>query len=222
MIYYDIHTHRQAWHPDVSAIISVDIRKPLEWTGSLDNPYYSVGVHPWHIGSINPEAIHGLFAKVCRLASHPQVKAIGETGLDKNTTKTADDFHFQQEIFISHARLAEEVKKPLIIHCVKAWNDILHILQSIKPTVPWIIHGFRGKRLLAVQLLDSGLYLSFGIHYNIYSLKTAWEKHRLLLETDDTNMDICDIYHQAANDLEVSVKKLTGEIAACYQRLMIN
>ena len=220
MIYYDIHTHRPALYPEVTAIISVDIRKPLELVSSFDNQYYSAGVHPWNIDCNDPEAIKGLFTKVCRLAYHPKVKAIGETGLDKNAIKVANDFLFQQEIFISHVRLAEEVKKPLIIHCVKAWNEILQIRQSIKPAMPWIIHGFRGKMLLAVRLLDSGLYLSFGVHYNIDSLKTTWKRHRLFLETDNKNIDIRDIYQQAANDLEVPEKELTEEIDECYQSVI--
>ena len=222
MYYYDIHTHRPALHPEVLAIVSVDIRKHFDLHYPVDVQFYAVGVHPWYIDCNDPETTNALFAKVCRLARHPEVKAIGETGLDKNTAKPANDFLFQQELFVSHARLAEEVKKPLIIHCVKAWNELLTIRQSIKPAMPWIIHGFRGKPALALQLIDAGLYLSFGIHYNIDSLKTAWEQHRLLLETDDKNIAIRDIYQQAANSLSISRQELAEKIEECIQRLMIN
>ena len=216
MTYYDIHTHRPSLHPEDLAIVSVDIRKPFV----LNNQFYSVGVHPWYIDCFDREAIDDLFAKVCRLALHPRVKAIGETGLDKNTAKPASDFLLQRELLISHARLSEKVKKPLIIHCVKAWNDLLSIRQSIKPAIPWIIHGFRGKVALAIRLLDVGLYLSFGLHYNIDSLKIAWSKRRLLLETDDKNITICEVYQQVANDLDISEQELAKEIEELW--LMVN
>ena len=213
MTYYDIHTHRPSLHPEDLAIVSVDIRKPFV----PNNQLYSIGVHPWYIDSNDRDVIDELFAHACRSACHPEVKAIGETGLDKHVAKSANDFLLQQELFISHARLAEEVKKPLIIHCVKAWNDLLTIRQSIKPAMPWVIHGFRGKVALAVRLIDAGLYLSFGLHYNIDSLKTAWRKWRLLLETDDKNITIRDVYQQVANDLDVSVQEL-AEANRCFFR----
>jgi TatD DNase family protein len=234
MVYYDIHTHKQTIRHDEVAIVSIDIRQPFELYHAISdrdypvantgiqqnrpeiaiksNPFYSVGVHPWYIDSTDPETINRLFTKASQLALLPEVVAIGETGLDKNTVKSSDDYFLQQELFISHARLSEEVKKPLIIHCVKAWNDLLHIRQSIQPAMPWIIHGFRGKRMLATQLLNSVFYLSFAIHYNIDSLKTAWTRRRLLLETDDKDIDISNLYQQAASDLDVSKQELAQAI----------
>jgi TatD DNase family protein len=212
MHYFDTHTHNQTVHRDVTSIVSIDIRKPFELNDSGYNQLYAVGVHPWHIDRSDSETINRLFDKVCQLAILPEIVAIGETGLDKKTAKSTNDFIFQQEIFISHAHLSEEVKKPLIIHCVKAWNELLHIHETIKPTMPWIVHGFRGKMPLAIRLLNAGFYLSFSIHYNIDSLKAAWAKRRLLLETDDNNIDIRNVYQQVAYDLSVSEQEISGEI----------
>ncbi len=214
MIYCDIHTHQPGRHPEDIAVISVDIRNPLALYAPQDNAekYYTVGVHPWYIDSTHADLANDLFTKVREYAHLPKIVAIGETGLDKMTAKTENDFIFQQEQFLSHAHLSEEVKKPLIIHCVKAWDELLHIHKSIKPTMPWIIHGFRGKETLAAQLLDAGFYLSFGAHYNTGALQTAWTKHRLLAETDDKNIDIRDVYKQIASDLNISESKLSEEI----------
>jgi len=211
MIYYDIHTHKQAIHPEDITILSVDIRKPSEIV-STNNQGYAVGVHPWYIDAKDPESAHLLFTKASQLALLPSVVAIGETGLDKKFAKSAKEFMIQQEIFIEHVHLSGEVKKPLIIHCVKAWNDLLRIHRSVQPTIPWIIHGFRGKETLATQLLNAGFYLSFGPRYHAEALKAAWLKRRLFLETDDNDIDIRNVYQQVANKLSIPLQALSEQI----------
>jgi len=208
MIYYDLHTHHPPLYPEDIALVSVDIRKPFVPSAIR----YAVGVHPWYIDCNDREAVGQLFEKVHKYSLLPAVAAIGETGLDKMTAKTTDDYQLQQALFASHAQLAEKVKKALIIHCVKAWDDLLHIRLSLKPTVPWIIHGFRGKESLASQLLNAGFYLSFGLYYHKSSLKTAWVNNRLFAETDDNPISIRDIYRQIAGDLNISEQLLSNKI----------
>jgi TatD DNase family protein len=200
-------------------IFSVDIReaftlfdRPDETEWIQKHIRYAVGVHPCHVDLNNAEATDRLFANVCKLSFHPAVVAIGETGLDKITAKTTDDFRYQQELFISHVRLSEKVKKPLIIHCVKAWNELIQLRQSFKPAIPWIIHGFRGNETLAKQLLNADFHLSFSLLYNREALQTTWKKRRLLLETDDKKIDIRMVYQQIANDLSISVQELSQKV----------
>lgn len=218
MLYHDIHTHKQEVTYDEIAIVSIDIRKPFECLAK-NNRHYATGVHPWYIDINDREATNRLFAETRLLASCPEIVAIGETGLDKNSANASHDFTFQQEIFLSHVRLSEEVKKPLIIHCVKAWKELLDFHQAVKPSVPWIIHGFRGKASLANQLLKKELYLSFGLHYQTDSLKTAWDNHRLFLETDNNNISIRDVYQQVAGDLGISKQVLSDEIGKIFANL---
>ena len=205
---YDVHTHQPAVHPEDIAIVSVDLREPFV-PGTLR---YSVGVHPWYVDFHHPVETALLYDKVREYANHPAVTAIGETGLDKITAKTTEDFQFQYALFFAHARVAEEVNKILIIHCVKAWNDLLSIHKALKPSIPWVIHGFRGKESIANRLLDAGLYLSFGLHYSIDALKAAWVNRRLLAETDDNQINIRDVYHRIASDLNISEDELGEEI----------
>ena len=228
MIYYDIHTHHHSVQAEDVAITSVDLRNwdklPAIFSAvenisgnnaseqkktNIHPEYYSVGVHPWY-----PDK--SLITKVCVYAELPSVVAIGETGLDKITAIGTYGFKLQQELFTEHIALSEKIKKPLIIHCVKAWDELLNIRKTIKPTMPWIIHGFRGNATLACQLLNTGLYLSFGAFYNRDSLKAAWEKRRLLAETDDTNTDICNVYAQIAKSLDITVKELSDEIEELF------
>ena len=215
---FDLHTHQPKHHPEDVAILSVDIRETVlpfhhPVTGCMpDNELYAVGLHPWYIDTNDREVTNLLFAKVRQLASRKKVVAIGETGLDNMVAKSAGDYSYQQELFISHIQLSEEVQKPLIVHCVKAWNDILQIRRSIQPSMSWIIHGFRGKESLARQLIGAGLYLSFGPRYNREALQATWEQRRLFLETDDSPLDIRDVYRQVANELNINEQELSKTI----------
>lgn len=205
------------------AVISVDLYNPQNQltpsanchTAITGHPaYYSVGVHPWH-----PDK--NLMPKVRKYAALPSVVAIGETGLDKITADTPEGFMLQQELFLEHIHLSETIGKPLIIHCVKAWDELLHIRKITQPSAPWIIHGFRGKEALAVQLLNTGLYLSFGSFYNRYALKTAWNRHRLLIETDDKQTNIRDIYQQIADELQITIHDLSCETGVFFKTQLL-
>ena len=234
MIYFDIHTHRPAVHHEDIAIISLDLRdrekvaaifsvdadyaeKPDSGLMKTDNrtEYYSVGVHPWY-----PD--RSLMVQACEYATSPLVVAIGETGLDKITAAGTDNFKLQQGLFMEHIALSEKVKKPLIIHCVKAFDELLHVRETAKPTMPWIIHGFRGKAALAGQLMDAGIYLSFGANHNTDSLKAAWKQRRLLAETDDTNTDIRYVYKQIAINLNITLIELSYSIEKFFESQFFN
>lgn len=170
----DIHTHKPAPQPE--AVISC---APADFR-PLPGQAYSLGLHPWYLTSLQelPEALSLLE----RLASHPQVLAIGECGLD---SLRGAPMALQISAFRAQALLAEGLDKPLIIHDVKCHDSIISLRKELRPSVPWIIHGFRGKPSLAKMLLDSGLYLSFGARFNPAALAIT-PTDRLLAETDDS------------------------------------
>ena len=198
--YYDIHTHKKPANLDVMVIMSVDAENPV----MPEYEYCSVGIHP------RLADIAGLLA-LETMAKHPNVVAIGETGLDKLTSTSLEK---QQEVFIAHIELAEKFQKPLIIHCVKAWPELIHIHKRFKSDVPCIIHGFRGNGELACQLLRLGFYLSFGLHFNPEALRAAWNAHRLYTETDDANINIAAIYQHITSQLSITDEALSREISA--------
>ena len=143
------------------------------------------------------------------LASGPEVVAIGEAGLD---TLAESPMDLQKEVFLVQANLAEETHKPLIIHCVKAWADLIACKKAVKPEMPWIIHGFRGNGELASQLVRLGFYLSFGDRFNPSALRAAWPDF-LFLETDDKSIDIRGVYQNVAEALDIPEEKLRIQIA---------
>ena len=178
MVYNDIHTHKLAVHPEDIAIVSTIVRKDIEENLSS---YRSYGIHPWYIEDVREQ-----IEILCGFAHLPETVAIGEAGLDKLAEVDMDG---QLDVFRQQALLAEEIRKPLIIHCVKAWEELLAIRKGLSPEMPWIIHGFRGNEQLAKQLTTHGFYLSFGPLFNAEAVKHV-DPERIFAETDDKEVDI--------------------------------
>lgn len=119
----------------------------------------------------------------------PEVVAIGETGLDSLRGSSLD---VQTALLRRHALLAESVGKPLILHVVRRWDEIIALKKELKPTVKWIIHGFRGGARQARSLVDAGFYLSVGEHFNPDAIRDI-PSDRLYTETDESPLPIAEI-----------------------------
>ena len=199
MKYYNIHTHHTSHSPDEIVIINHIIREREE----VSSDFQSIGIHPWYISNVREQM------KILRTKAYqPTIVAIGEAGFDKFAQTSPE---LQKEAFIAQACLAEEVNKPLIIHCVKAWSELIAEKKEIKPKSAWIIHGFRGNGELADQLIKQGFYLSFGEYYNPEALKKAWPE-RLYTETDDKEIDIRKIYQQICTSLQIPPDEFASQI----------
>lgn len=190
----DIHTHHAPLLPG-SAIVNVSPDSFAPETGE----WYSVGVHPWQVEAGN--ALGSLSVAVCRkldelasLVNHPQVLAVGEAGLDK---LAAAPLAVQAAAFRHQAALAMQMDKPLVIHLVRATDELLALRRELRPSNPWIIHGFRGKAALAQAYLRQGFYLSFGEKYQAEALRVVPDSH-LLLETDESTIPVETLYERAA------------------------
>lgn len=221
MNYYDIHTHHQPSDPDVTAIVNTLIGPD----GQVSPPpsdsrpvYCSAGIHPWYIGDISRQ-----FDTLKRLASLPHYVAIGEAGLDK---RRGAPLGIQLTLFEAQARLAETCGKPLLIHCVKAWPELIAAKKRLVPSGPWIIHGFRGNGTLAAQLLEQGFRLSFGARFNPDAARAAWPD-RLFAETDEMSeinetdqsgeirkSAIGTVYARLAAALQLTPSELGAQLAA--------
>ena len=155
---------------------------------------YSVGIHPWNYRRVTPAALRLLRA----LAAEPQVRAIGECGLDplvqvprqQSCAAThpqltrAEILRDQTRLLHFHFELSERLGKPLLLHIVRAFPEIIALRRQWRPSQPWIIHGFRGKPQLARELLAHGFHLSYGLKYNPESFALT-PPGRSLRETDD-------------------------------------
>ncbi len=159
--------------------------------------YYSLGLHPWYI----PEkGVGRVLEQMEKDARREEVVAIGECGLDKLSTVPMD---LQQFVFEQQVAIAEKTGKPLIIHCVRAFNELAEVKHHTASTVEWVVHGFNASLHVADMLIRNEMYFSFGkalLHpqSSASHLLPQLEDELYLLETDDASVPIEDIYARAA------------------------
>lgn len=201
----DFHTH-QANEAGKTQILNIFAQDLL-----LDEPDYlfSIGLHPWHIGKVNPEEC---FRAIERATEMKNMLAIGECGLDRSISA---DFALQKSYFIEQIRTADQHSKPLIIHCVRAYSDMLDLKKKTRSGVPWIIHGYNGNLETTMSLIKNGFYFSVGeqLLKNEFrhSVLMTIPIERLFLETDDREISIRKIYFSAAQILNMD-KEIFNEL----------
>lgn len=172
----DIHTHRRDAVPG-SAVVNLELGEEAPASPVL----FSAGIHPWDAAKADYEAWQWLE----RVLNAPNAYAVGEAGIDLQRGAAPD---VQMPVFVRQALLADSLGKPLIVHIVGAYDRLYdaqrEVMRRNGGRVPlWIIHGFRGKRELARQLLDHGMYISIGQRYNPDAVAVI-PADRLLRETD--------------------------------------
>lgn len=211
---YNIHTHQIA-KDDQNRMSILDV-EPLDFEtskSSYKNQLFSCGIHPWY-----SEDSDARFQHLYKIASDPRIVAIGETGLDKIKGPSME---VQISLFKQHIELSENLKKPLIIHAVKAWEELYHTRKESSPTQPWIIHGFRGNLQITQQMAKAGFMFSIGERFNSESLKYI-PKESLFLETDESEIEIKEVYQQVANAMNIEIEDLATQIAQNVHRVFPN
>jgi len=191
MEFINIHTHRFSSDKNILEIVN---QYPNEFDESVPN--FSIGIHPWYIDE------NRIDADLKMIESKIQQKnclALGECGLDKRIEKP---MNLQAQVFESQLALAEKQQKPVIIHCVAAFQEIIETKKRLKISVPMIVHGFSKNEQTAKQLLYNGFYLSFGKYLlrnpELESVFKSIPNDRFFLETDTIEENIADVYALAA------------------------
>lgn len=208
MSFIDIHTHHSS-HIDGTLSILNCFPEQIKIEDNIER-VISVGLHPWHVDKDNASSIINLIQAI---ASHKNVLAIGEIGLDR-TIDTA--LSVQEMYFLKQIEIAESLNKPLIMHCVRCFPELLSIKKRVKASTPWLIHGFRNNSQIACELLKQNCYLSFGeallFDKKNQDLFIKIPLNRVFLETDESEISISEIYNKAAQlkglQLEVLKEKL--------------
>ena len=215
--YIDIHTHGGKPVPGNFIIESLMAHEVTALLNNAPGVAFSYGIHPWFL---TENTFEKQISSVKVFVDRPEVIAIGEAGFDKLQGPSPV---IQREAFEEQAKLADEYNKPLIIHCVRAWEELLTAHKKLKPKTPWLIHGFRGTTQLATQLLLKGLYLSLWFDFALRSessdLLRTLPKSRIFLETDGAEVNIRDIYEKVAKDMVISVEELKRIIQANFSEV---
>lgn len=172
----------------------------------------TVGLHPW-------QAATGVIPSEAEILS---ADAVGEIGLDKACEV---DFEQQRAVFEAQLRLAEQYKKPVVVHCVRAFEEVISALE--KCTLKAVIfHGFIGSREQAARAVKKGYYLSFGARTE-RSKKTiealrATPLDRLFVETDEADTPIAEMYALVARLRNTEIKELEEATSRNYERILFS
>lgn len=199
MKFFNLHTHQFTNQPDVLELVN---QYPQEFDDAI--PFYSIGIHPLFI---DENRLDKDFQVMEQKLALPECLALGECGLDK---RAETPFEVQQLVLEKQLALAEKHQKPVVIHCVAAFQELIEIKKRLKIKVPMIVHGFSKKVELAKQLIDNGFYVSFGKNLlrnlELESVFKSIPNDRFLLETDMVEEGIQEVYALAAKykDLELS------------------
>ena len=203
--YIDIHTHNAKPAKGIFAVENLMAHENL-MPGTITAKAFTAGIHPWHLNEFNRDQ---LLEYVSNVAGDPNLIAFGEAGFDKLRGPSVE---LQTSTFAEQVKIAGEYNKPLVIHCVRAWEELLAAHRKMKPLTPWLVHGFRGKQELALQLIKRGMYLSFWFDFVMRpesaELLRFLPNDRIFLETDGADVDIRDIYRKVSIDLGMNAEEL--------------
>lgn len=168
---------------------------------------YSIGIHPQDI------SIESIDNQIDWLLSNINQNcfAIGECGLD---SFVEIDQKIQEDVFLRQIKISNEVKKPLIIHCVRKFYEVISFKKRAEQAM--IIHGFNKKQSIAEDLLKNNFYLSFGkaVLYNLslQNILKITPLDKIFLETDNEDFNIEDLYQKTSELKGISLEKLNKQI----------
>ncbi len=174
----DFHTHK----PKSAARALVSL--PPERIGEY--PLASLELHPWRL----PEKLEPLGAEF--FAAAERAAALGEAGLDR---LRGPSLEVQQAYLAEVLKLARELGKPVVFHCVRALPELLHAVRNFPGNK--LFHGFRGKPEALEQLRKHGFYVSLGTLDLLPYLRQAGFE-RIGFETDDSELPIESILAEAS------------------------
>lgn len=196
MDFLDFHHHQR----NKNGIYSLNL------TDEIPAGKFSAGLHPKDITDNWQTDLES----IKKISLSENCLAIGECGLDGLIDI---DEKLQNEIFQAHINWAGEIKKPIIIHCVRRFSQILHYKTA---KVPLVIHGFNKKENIAQELLDAGFYLSFGKaaldHLPLQNTIKNIPIRRFFLETDDSDFEISELYEKVAEIRSISLENLKDQM----------
>jgi TatD DNase family protein len=208
-MFLNLHTHSPTLSPGVLEIENLRYGQPDAPTSA----YRSVGLHPWFLEKKTLASAHQWLHEQAAL---PTTVAIGEAGLDK---ATATDWETQLGAFQYCYETSEAFGKPLVIHCVRAYGEILGLKKRWQPAQPWVFHGFDKNLQVAASVLQAGCWLSFGaalFRPNSHAAQAlqSTPAERFFLETDVSDLSIGAVYERAAALHGISLGALQEQVWA--------
>ncbi|MBQ2023865.1 MAG: TatD family hydrolase [Alistipes sp.] len=173
----------------------------------------TLGIHPYDAEGVTTDSIFAIERTAL------EYDAIGEIGLDYSTNINKEA---QILLFKAQLEVARHLNKGVVIHCVKAFEEVMNILSRYN--LPFVIfHGFIGSPEQALRAAARGYYLSFG-HRTFRSPKSiealkVTPANLLFFETDDSAINIEQIYRQVSEVLGIPVPMLECVTNENFERI---
>ncbi|RKR05262.1 TatD DNase family protein [Flavobacterium sp. 90] len=209
MEFFNFHTHQFTNQPNILELVN---QYPQEFDATI--PFYSIGIHPWYIKEDQIDAELKIIEEKLQMKN---CLAIGECGVDKRIEVPLEQ---QILVFEKQLALAEKYKKPVVIHCVAAFQEVIAIKKKLKISVPMIIHGFSKNSQIAEQLIKAGFYISFGKYLlrnpELKSVFLNVTNDRFFLETDTIEEGISQVYDLASEYKNITIKELQEIISSNF------
>lgn len=212
---YNLHTHNYSGNSNILEVVNVYPYEEVK-----DIPYFSTGIHPWYIDEEKVEEHLSIIEERLKLTN---CLALGECGLDKRIETPLD---VQVPIFEKQLVLAKKYNKPVILHLVAAFQEVVEIKKKMEPGVPIIVHGFSKNIQVAKQLLDNGFYLSFGKYLlrnpELSDVFKEIPEDRFLLETDTIEEGLEQVYEKAALARNMSIQEIENIVSINFKSIFKN
>lgn len=210
MKYIDIHSHSKRTTDDILTIISKDFSKGER----VESKYESIGIHPWSSDIKNLDEVMQDFETYIK---NQKLWILGEMGLDR---VSGHDMEVQRKLFEAQLELAKSCEiQCIVIHCVKAYSDVLPILIQHKFSGKVLLHDYNSNLQSSQQFSNHfDTYFSFG--KKLFNSDTQASKvfpqidiNKVFLETDDNNeLQIEELYAHASDLLGCPQEDLIQKI----------
>ena len=188
----------------------------LKFNEEIPEIFFSAGIHPKSLS----DGLEKQLIWLQEISVAENCVAIGECGLDGLIDV---DEESQEKAFQAQIEIANSVKKPLIIHCVKRFSQLLPFRKVSK--VPMIVHGFNKRKTIGDDLLKNGFCLSFGksvlYNVNLQDFLRDFPTDKLFLETDSSDFEIKELYQKVAGLKNISLEDLSQKIRENLHNLEI-
>jgi len=210
--FVNIHTHNLIKNADVINLVNVDQFEVV------NNGPFSLGIHPWKALDISYADLEKV---VLSKMQNPNFLAMGECGLDRIHKI---NFEVQKKVFEKQILLALSINKPLLIHCVKAYDEVYDLKKKRASTLPFIFHRYNASIDQFIKLNSLHCYFSFGSELlnPTEKVKTIIKQvpiNTVFFETDDTQISIYDVYSAYAQLSGTSLDKLKLVIYENFRNL---
>lgn len=210
--YIDFHTHKQSAPDGVITVYNLLVHEET----SIPKHFYSAGLHPWYADKLSTAEL----SRVLDLhGTRLNLIALGEAGLDK---VCKIPIQIQKDVFELQLNKAVILSKPVIIHCVKAWEEMLEITRHYH--VPMILHGYNGSDQLTANLVKRGFFFSIGpmilnpnssISHAIRYIPIS----SIFCETDESDQPIQSVYDAVSGYLKMKETDLRRTVFENFVRL---